>query len=576
MKRNIRKIAALLLMLVLLASNAFYFADLEEMFQVPDQAKDKIQKEEVKAVENQQDQNKNKLFDNLEDKLARAKDNDKIPVIVMYNEKATLSRKDDMKKMLKDITPKHEYEAVPGMAAELTKEQIQELSKLDFVQQIEYDMPMYANNDNATYWFGAKKAVADFGVTGDRDGNANSYSKDDIVVAVIDTGIDAGHVDLDGGKVIGWKDLVGNKTTPYDDNGHGTHCASTVAGEGQGNSLYKGVAPGAALVGVKVLDRSGNGSMSTVTAGIDWAIQNKDTYGIEVISLSLGTSSSSDGTDATSLAVNRAFDNGIVVLVAAGNSGPGRYTIGSPGAAAKAITVGAMADVGEKGFSLASFSSRGPTADGRIKPEIAAPGVNVMAAKTNTASSYTSKSGTSMATPYTAGTVALVLDANPSLTPTQVNNIITSTAHEWGPAGQDIDYGFGRLDTFEAVKAAGNFSGTNITVPTRNYGAGTINTKGKADYYEFTLNSTNYPVAITLIMPNWSSSSSPDYDIYLYNPSGTSVASATGTKRQETISFTPTVAGKYTIRVYSYAGTGSYFLDLSTDGSNLVLTRDDQ
>ncbi|HYE10758.1 MAG TPA: PPC domain-containing protein, partial [Patescibacteria group bacterium] len=88
--------------------------------------------------------------------------------------------------------------------------------------------------------------------------------------------------------------------------------------------------------------------------------------------------------------------------------------------------------------------------------------------------------------------------------------------------------------------------------------------------------SANYPIAITMVMPNWASSTNPDFDVYLYDPSGTSVASATGTTRQETINFTPVVTGKYTIRVYSYAGTGSYFFDLSADGSNLVLTGNEQ
>jgi len=576
MKQNLGKLLAFVLIITMLITNATYFADLEEMLKTPEEPKNKADAQEVKNIEKQVDKNKNKLFDNLEEKIDKAKDSDTLPVIVVYTEKIDDNKKGLVKKVLGNVNPKHEYEIIPGMALDLTKGQIVALSKLDFIQQIEYDLPVYAANDNATYWFGAKKAASDFGVDGDRDGNSLSYSTTDIVVAVIDTGIDPSHVDLDGGKVLGWKDYVNSKTAPYDDNGHGTHCSSTIAGEGEGNILYKGVAPGSALVGIKVLDRKGNGSMSDVTAGIDWAVQNKATYGIEVISLSLGTNSSSDGTDSTSLAVNNAFDNGIAVLVAAGNSGPGKYTIGSPGAAEKAITVGAMADIGEKGFNLAYFSSRGPTADGRIKPDIAAPGVNIMAAKANTASSYVSYSGTSMATPFTAGTVALMLDANPGLTPTQIKNIITSTSHDWGNSGKDIDYGYGRLDTYDAVMSAGNFNGTNIAVPDHMYSSDAINTSKKSDYYEFTLDSANYPIAITMVMPNWASSTNPDFDVYLYDPSGTSVASATGTTRQETINFTPVVTGKYTIRVYSYAGTGSYFFDLSADGSNLVLTGNEQ
>jgi serine protease AprX len=576
MKQNLGKILAFVLIVAMLTTNAIYFADLEEMLKIPEEPKNKAEVQEVKDIEKQEDKNENKLFDNLEGRIDKAKDNDKLPVIVVYTDKIDNDKKDLVKKAIGNVNPKHEYEIIPGMALDLTKGQIIALSKLDFVQQIEYDLPVYAVNDNATYWFGAKKAVTDFGVDGDMDGNARSYSTADIVVAVIDTGIYSSHVDLDGGKVLGWKDYVSGKTAPYDDNGHGTHCASTIAGEGDGNPLYKGVAPGAALVGIKVLDRKGNGSMSNVTAGIDWAVQNKNTYGIEAISLSLGTDSSSDGTDSTSLAVNNAFDNGIAVLVAAGNAGPGKYTIGSPGAAEKAITVGAMADVGEKGFSLAYFSSRGPTADGRVKPDIAAPGVNIMAAKSNTTSSYISYSGTSMATPFTAGTVALMFDSNPSLTPAQVKSIITSTSLDWGNSGKDIDYGYGRLDTYAAVKTAGSFSGTNIAVPSHMYSSEALNTSNKSDYFEFTLDSTNYPIAITMVMPNWSTSLNPDFDVYLYNPSGTSIASATSSTRQETINFTPTVAGKYTIKVYSYAGTGSYFFDLSADGNSLVQTGNDQ
>src|SRR5690606_17147010 len=147
----------------------------------------------------------------------------------------------------------------------------------------------------ANHWSGTEKARADFGITGDRDGNQNSYSKDDVVIAVIDTGIDANHVDLSGGKVSGWRDSVNNRTSPYDDQGHGTHVAGIAAGSGDGNAAYKGVAPGAALVGIKVLDRNGSGTMSNVIAGIDWAISNKDTYGIDIINMSLGTTGSSDG-----------------------------------------------------------------------------------------------------------------------------------------------------------------------------------------------------------------------------------------------------------------------------------------
>ena len=98
-------------------------------------------------------------------------------------------------------------------------------------------------------------------------------------------GIDAGHIDLDGGKVIAWKDWVNNRTAPYDDHGHGTHVAGIVAGTGEGNTAMRGVAPGAALVGLKVLNSAGSGSLSDVAAAVDWAVTNRDTYNIKVISM---------------------------------------------------------------------------------------------------------------------------------------------------------------------------------------------------------------------------------------------------------------------------------------------------
>jgi serine protease AprX len=554
----------LLGLMVTMTSSYGYAVDLDVL---KDKPKVEVKEKEVIKI---YDEDKDKLFENLSKKIEKTGDDEKQSVIVVFKESLDVEKKTKIKDVLGEFNAKYEYENIPAIAIQLNKGQIHKLSKLDIVEHIELDEVVNASNGTANYWFGAEKARTDFSLDGDRDGNARSYSKDDVVVAVIDTGIYGGHVDLDGGKIIGWKDYVGGKTTPYDDNGHGTHVSGTIAGEGDGNATYAGVAKGAALVGLKVLDRRGSGSMSDVTAAIDWCITNKNTYGIDVINMSLGAAGSSNGTDATSLAANRAVDNGIVVVVAAGNEGPGRYTIGTPGAAEKVITVGAMADVGEKGFNLTDFSSRGPTADGRIKPDVAAPGYNITSAKTNTTNSYITYSGTSMATPFTAGTVALMLDANSSLTPAQVKSIVTSTAHEWGPTGKDSDYGNGRLDAYASIKEAGSFNGTNIAIPSRLYGSDSLAATGKADIWEFTVDNKNYPIAITMIMPNWSSNS-PDFDVYLYDANGSQLASATGVARQENINFTPTSTGNYKIKVYSYSGSGNYIFDLSAGGTNLTL-----
>ncbi|WP_221568172.1 S8 family serine peptidase [Alkalihalobacillus sp. TS-13] len=523
--------------------------------------------------------NDNKLFDNLEAMLTEKKATDKVEVIIQFDESMANQKahKAILNKVGKFETKFKFDKAVNGVAATLTKKQIEQLERIPFVKSVEYDAPVKAFNGTANTWFGTEKARADYGLTGDGDGNVNSYSKDDQVVAVIDTGIDASHVDLDEGKVIGWKDLVNNRTAPYDDQGHGTHVASTVAGDGDGNPTHKGVAPGAALVGVKVLDSQGSGSMSNVTAGIEWAVENKDVYGIEVLSLSLGTSASSDGTDSTSQAVNNAVDAGLAVTVAAGNAGPSKKTIGSPGAAEKVITVGAGADLGEGGFFLAYFSSRGETADGRIKPDVVAPGYNLTAAEANSGSGYVTYSGTSMATPFTAGTIALMLEANPSLTPNQVKNIIADTAEDWGPSGIDVDYGHGFLDGFAAISDAGNLSGTNIAKPNHFAEQNSLGGSGAADTYQFTVDNTDYPAAVTLIIPDWQPGflwwgSEPDFDVYLYNPSGQQVAKAEGTERQETLTFNPTATGTYTLKVSSYSGDGSYYLDLSAGTNGLNLT----
>jgi len=271
------------------------------------------------------------------------------------------------------------------------------------------------------------------------------------VIAIIDTGIDASHEDLDEGKVIGWKDFVNGKTTPYDDHGHGTHCASIAAGTGEAsNGKYTGVAPEASLVGVKVLNSQGSGTESDVIAGIQWCVDNKDVYGIDIISMSLGVSQHCDGSCSVCQAADSAWDAGIFVAVAAGNDGPGRWTVGCPGNAWKVVTVGAIDD---SSGSIASFSSRGPTLDTRLKPDICAPGVSITAADANTGDGYVTYSGTSMATPHVAGAAALLIDAYGGTAPPHlIKGAMISTAVDKGDPGPDIVYGWGVLDVYAAYQ----------------------------------------------------------------------------------------------------------------------------
>jgi hypothetical protein len=223
-----------------------------------------------------------------------------------------------------------------------------------------------------------------------------------------------------------------------------------------------------------------------------------------------------------------------------------------------------MLDPAENGFGLASFSSRGPTQDNRMKPDIGAPGVNIMSVRANSGNQYVSYSGTSMATPFVSGTIALMLDANPGLTVSQVRTILQSTAVPWGPNGQDVDYGWGRLDGYAAVKAAAGGSGGNgPAVPGHVTFSGSITAAGGRAEHTFTVNDASHPVCVTMIMPNWSGSNNPDFDLYVFHPDGSEVGRATGSSRQEQVARDVIQTGQYKVEVRSYAGTGAYLIDVS-------------
>ncbi|WP_099156639.1 S8 family peptidase [Virgibacillus ndiopensis] len=269
----------------------------------------------------------------------------------------------------------------------------------------------------------------------------------DVTIAVVDTGIYP-HNDV-ASRIIAFKDFVKNKAEPYDDNGHGTHCAGDAAGDGSASGgKYQGPASEANLVGVKVLNKMGSGSLSTVIAGVDWCIQNQVKHNINVLSLSLGSEAQQPAEDDPVVrAVEEAWNRGIVVCVAAGNSGPSPSTIASPGISPKVITVGAANDNNTADRSddvVADFSSRGPTIDGLTKPDLLTPGVNIISLrspgsfldKTNAGArvdtNYFSLSGTSMATPICAGVVAQLLQYQSNLSPDQVKEKLINACEDIG------------------------------------------------------------------------------------------------------------------------------------------------
>jgi serine protease AprX len=272
-----------------------------------------------------------------------------------------------------------------------------------------------------------------------------------IKVAVIDTGLDDSHPDF-AGRVLAMKSFVSDSA--HDDNGHGTHVAGTIAGDGaKSGGKYVGVAPEASLYIAKVLRANGSGSMSSVMAGIEWAVLEQE---VQIINLSLGGNVSCDGTDALSTLVDEAVRQaGVVVCVAAGNEGPEARTIGSPGCARFVITIGAMTDTDQ----VARFSSRGPTADGRNKPDIVFPGVGVIAPQaantrlgTIIEEGYVASDGTSMATPHASGVAALMLQANPQLSAEQVKNLMLAGGVSIGALPNE--QGVGRGDAYLAYQKA--------------------------------------------------------------------------------------------------------------------------
>ncbi|MBS3986217.1 MAG: S8 family serine peptidase [Selenomonadales bacterium] len=506
----------------------------------------------------------NKLSDDLDDALAKTKPGEKISVIVVLDRAPQDEVLHDLSLGAAELKGRWEH-AIQGFAVEMTPGRIRAMARHPFIQRIDLERTYHALGlGSATTWTGVQAARSTYAVCGDRDGNRLTYSRNDVVIAILDTGIHAGHVDLDGGKVIGWFDAINGRTTAYDDQGHGTHVAGIAAGTGEGNNVDIGVAPGAALVGIKVLNQHGSGTTTQIINGVNWMINNRTTFNIRIGNMSLGSSGSSDGTDSLSQAVNNAVNNGITMVVAAGNSGPAVRTIGSPAAAANAITVGALHAPGDRGWALAAFSSRGPTADNRIKPNITAPGANINAPSHTSSTGYVSQSGTSMAAPFIAGVIGLMLDANNSLTDSGIKNILYAPGNlrDFGPSGMDNDFGSGTTLPFNAIRQAGGFtSGSFSDNLSIGFGSGTLSGTGATQNHTFSVTATTAPIAITFIHSNWSTS--VDFDIRLLNPSGTVVASSTGTNRQETIRFQPSVTGTYTLRVNSHAGSGGYWFNVS-------------
>lgn len=391
----------------------------------------------------------------------------KIPVIVQLsagnNVSGSGSRKMSSRKMGKQeisrtlvIKVKYNYNMIGAFSARVNEDELRQLMEHDDVHIIWHDKKFRGMLDISAPVIKAPPVW-----------NLGNHGKG-IGIAVLDTGIYP-HPDLTTpvNRIVAFKDYVNRKTWAYDDNGHGTHVAGCAAGNGaRSKGRYTGSAPKANLVGLKVLDKHGSGNLSDILAAIQFVIDNRKKFNIKVMNLSLGaTGKHSYKNDPLCQAAEKAWAAGIVVCAAAGNSGPGSGTVSTPGIDPVIITVGAentRRTIRINDDIIARFSGRGPTADRLTKPDVVAPGVNIISlrapgstadkqqAGSRVGKSYFVLSGTSMATPICSGIAALMIHKKPGITPDAVKRALKATARKIGSYSPNAQ-GNGLVDAQSAV-----------------------------------------------------------------------------------------------------------------------------
>jgi serine protease AprX len=341
---------------------------------------------------------------------------------------------------------KYKLPMINSYVLELPERYVVQLKGIQGVETVENDALITAQMDVARQTINSLWADS-VGLTGRGIG-----------IAVVDTGIYP-HKDLvlSRNRIIGFKDFVNEVEYPYDDNGHGTHVAGIIAGNGtESNGKYRGVATDSNIIGVKVLDKDGAGNISDVLAGIQWILDNRKRYNIRIINLSVGMKDVEGEKSALVRGVNAAWDNGLIVVAAAGNNGPDASTITTPGISRKIITVGSSDDgetVKIMEDLISDYSGRGPTKECIKKPDVVAPGSNIIACSTNKSYKpkekyypnkdvgYIKKSGTSMATPMVSGCIALLLSKYPDMTPKDIKIKLKDSTNDLGFSQEQQGWG---------------------------------------------------------------------------------------------------------------------------------------
>ncbi len=417
------------------------------------------------------------------------------------------------------------YKLFFGEAISLPQQMIPMIEQLSYVKKVSRESIVQAHLEKSIPHIRANEVWNNLGIRGDS-----------VVVGIIDSGIDYMHPALGGGigpsfKVVGGYDFVNHDSDPMDDNGHGTHVAGIVAADG---ATIQGVAPKAKLVAYKVLNDKGQGNSTDIIEAIERTVdpnQDGDTSDkLDVVNMSLGSNSGSPD-DAMSITVDNAVKLGVTFCVSAGNSGgytptqgkednyyfTGMETIASPGTARLAITVGAIDSVN----TVPRFSSKGPAPlYYAIKPDVAAPGVNIRSLAPG--NSYAYLSGTSMASPMIAGVAALLKSNNKSLTPSQIKSAIVNSAVDLG--AKKMLQGSGRVDAFRSIQR------TSFAVPSQlSYGLDdpsqgiwtkvetvqVTNTKNIAQNYSVAFSGTVSGISVSTSPQNFSLSQNETKNVFV-------------------------------------------------------------
>ena len=355
-----------------------------------------------------------KIDFNLLNYIVLSENNCQIEGLIYYNNKASILNFLNNKKIkiIKEIP------FLSAIAVCFKSKEVFELSKQNFVTYI-------SSLATAKTLINVSKRI--IGV------NDIKYKGEGQTVAIIDTGISP-HIDftLKNNRIIKFCDFVNNYNYPYDDNGHGTYVSGILAGSGLlSNGLYEGIVPKANIISLKALSDKGEANAVTILEAMQWVYDNHKAYKIGTVCMSFG-SEPLGNYDPIMKGAEKLWNEGIIVVCAAGNSGPKYQTIKSPGISKKIITVGGLDDCRDemgnfnyKDFKVAEFSSRGP-ANNRIKPDIIAPCVNITSCSYN--GNYTKMSGTSVATPMVAGLAIILKQMYPNITPEQVKTYLLKNA----------------------------------------------------------------------------------------------------------------------------------------------------